>query len=140
MADLEQFAVGWGLQNYNSEEPCFLCTANRSNQPWTSLTDWPPRVGGLPDHPFFSLKGVCRSSLCIDMMHVCDLGIAGVLAGGCLKYLLCQTQTTVDQVRALVQTGRQHLHTKERLDYLGPGTFLVDSRHPKNDDWPVWRP
>jgi hypothetical protein len=73
-------------------------------------------------------------------MHVIDLGTAGVLAGGVCKYVLLATDVPLESLWQLVQLAYRLLKTSERLDFLGPGTFLKDARAPGSAHWPVWRP
>ena len=97
-----------------------MCTANRSSRPWTDFNvSHPRREGPLPGHPFFQLLPN-RGNLALDTLHVVDLGVAGLVCGGTLKWLCHHLIVPVDQVWGLAREGCRHIGTanKSRLDAL----------------------
>ena len=138
VADLELYSVCLRLQNYSSLEPCWVCTANRSTRPWTDFNvSHPRREGPLPDHPFFQLLPN-RGNLALDTLHVVDLGVAGLVCGGTLKWLCHHLRVPVDQVWGLAREGYRHIGTanKSRLDHLSTGMFL---KEPPGTQFACWK-
>ena len=142
IGDQEHFAVGLGLESYNANELCPWCRANRSTNPWTAFAaSYPPRVGQLPPHPFLHLPGIGRTSVAVDLLHCVDLGVANWLVAGVLGSLYSEAGHSKQWLRelwGLIQTGYQVTSAKQRLDYLGPSTFLKDPRSP-DAHFPRWR-
>ena len=118
---------------------CPTSTLDPLLRPWTAFQkDWPLRAG-LPQHPFLQLPGLSRASVCLDVLHLVDLGVAGVIIGGTLKWLWQTAANPEEQLQelwGLCQQGYQETRTQQRLDRLPKAMFL---KEPVSTQWPVWR-
>ena len=102
LGDLDYFIKDFGMPHNNCNEFCFRCCADRSatrrlwlnfsdiGQPghWTTLLrDGPTRVA--TNHPIFRLiPGVSHRTLCLDVLHMLDLGISQHIIGNILYELV----------------------------------------------------
>eukprot|EP00969_Alexandrium_andersonii_P034339 1502296-Alexandrium_andersonii.AAC.1 len=98
--DLDWYCNYLGVnRHFNSNEPCWLCDANRSSRPWTDFSPdaaWRATVydteqghaNDISPHPFLHLPGISRFSLCVDVMHTVCLGVASLAVGSALYSLV----------------------------------------------------
>ena len=97
-ADLDYCCNVWKLRHFNVGPCCFLCGADHESRPWndfrpgsewmsTSMTllEW---YNDLPDHPLWTAYGFTVFSVCLDIMHILDLGVAQHLCGSVLTHLV----------------------------------------------------
>jgi hypothetical protein len=102
LGDLEYFYTEYGLQNYNSGDPCNKCPATnirggmcvnefrREHCEWMrklyTKRQWQTSVYNT--HPIFKLPGVTILSVCADLMHCKHLGTDAYFYGSVL-FVLC---------------------------------------------------
>jgi hypothetical protein len=98
--DMEYMANHLHLNHWQSEMPCALCKANRSDMPWNDFTpgaawkrtlhtDHATWAGARPVlHPLFKAKGYSITMVASDPLHVMDLGVAHHILGNVLWVLL----------------------------------------------------
>ena len=141
VGDLEWFAVALGLESYHGLEMCFRCDCNRSDRPWTDFeAPWRLRGPALPDHPFFGFPGLSRHCISLDSLHIVDLGLSGVIAGGIIHSLYmerpaAQRPAFVSHLWQLIQEAYRACQSKYRLDRFQPGMWLPSSAQ----DFPGWK-
>ena len=101
--DTEHFANDLNLPHWNCEEPCGWCGSNRSNMPWTDVSQhaaWLATVHGpvefanrhrLCAHPLWRSKFLCVLFYIFwfDCLHVLDNnGVCSHIIGNCLWSVL----------------------------------------------------
>lgn len=97
--DLPYLAEEYGLNHFNSNDFCWMCDANRTDVPFTDVSDgaqWRDRqmpwdIGRAlrpSDHPIWDLAGVSRWHAPGDLMHTGCLGVLLWLLGGVLYELI----------------------------------------------------
>ena len=117
-ADEETRSNTFGLASYSANEPCSECLANRTNRPFTNLSDgaeWRPTedmtvamykvrvIGSPPVHPLASSHYFCsRYFFFLDLMHLCDCkGFTSEVAGSILS-LLIRSAASVGRCQMLI--------------------------------------
>ena len=92
--DMDYLSNFLRLPHFNSNNPCAWCTANRSDNPWTNFQATAPWMASTTtleqwlaapaDHPIWrhaTSLGLTVFSVCLDILHVVDLGVAKHLLG-----------------------------------------------------------
>jgi len=84
--------------HYNGTDICWLDDANRSTHAWTdfsahsawrqSLYDGAKATVPVSGNPLFSVGGMTRFNICLDVMHTVCLGVASQAAGSALWTLI----------------------------------------------------
>ena len=89
LADLEHFWKEYGLNSYNSNDPCFCCPARNTPGPMSTNEMRPDVAAWVSNlytkeqwidseynrHEIFSLPGVTILTCCVDLMHTKYLGV-----------------------------------------------------------------
>jgi hypothetical protein len=98
--DLPYMSDNYDFPDCNSAEPCGLCQANATTNPWTDCCEepcWFPtawivlgveawRAWFGEDHPILSLPGVCAMMFLGDWMHNKNIGSDNEFYGSVLEY------------------------------------------------------
>ena len=101
-ADLDYCCNYLRLRHFGSLSPCFKCACNRSDVPWTALTPtaaWRTRLVGMLEwtnmyrHMLFRCPavGLNMFHVCLDVLHILDLGIAQHLCASTLFLFVFDT-------------------------------------------------
>lgn len=131
-------------KHYNSEDPCWLCSCNRSTRPWTDFSDTALWRAGLvtiaegqakiSDNALFSIPGVSRFNLCIDVMHTVCLGMSGFATRSTLRDMVCSKdfypensqQQRLNSLWAEIRELYAEVGTAHRLNNLRLSMFLKE--------------
>ena len=118
MGDMDEFQKSLGTRHQASDMPCHLCGCNRTDVPWndfSSAAKWRSSGAGCQkdlSHPIFKAPGVSIHSLCLDVLHVLDLGVtAHVIGNVFLAYVLRGARAA--QFRTLWSFIQEHQRQSE---------------------------
>ena len=149
LGDQEFFCNTLGMPHWNKPSFCWHCSANKTEgQHWKDFADergWVYRTpqeeqdNPISPHWFFKgLPGVTSFSLCLDVLHVIDLGLNNHLAGSTLKHLVYHQlrggRTSAADALAVVW-GRclelyEDFQVATRFAHLHLGMFISDTKSP----------
>ena len=139
--DLEELCNQYGLRHFNSNQPCFWCSANVSDLPWSDLAPtalWRGTVVTEADamrpstHPLWQIPGFSVWSVGWDILHGLDLGPSSHVIGNILDDLVhlgTLGRNMEDRVKAIwsrAQEVYKQQKIQNRLAYLDLNRF----RHP----------
>eukprot|EP00959_Pyramimonas_sp_CCMP1952_P232329 4855116-Pyramimonas_sp.AAC.3 len=141
--------VHLGTPHAGDDKFCWLCTADKSGNPWNDFANasgnpnhWSKHERGfVPNHPLFTTWGVSIHCLAIDVMHTVDLGVAGHAVANLLYELIYEELggRVSDRVR-IVWTRIQEIYGElglpHRLSNFRLSMFVKDPDSP-HSDYPV---
>lgn len=137
-ADMEYYANELGISKYHSNFPCSWCQCNKTDVPWNDFRPgalWratcPSPVETQANNPckhiIMTIPGVIFETLCIDTLHVLELGVSCHCLGNLFADLCTQQlqgtkaqrlSTLRQEIAAIqVQLGIQSCHKGPKLEY-----------------------
>ena len=157
-ADLDYLANYLKMAHFNSKNrPCMRCKANRSNIPWADLRPqalWRQRPVTYTNwqedenkHALFRNRalGLSHYHVCLDVLHIMDLGITQSIAGSVIYLLIWDASlvgdldTRIDQVWGALQLSYVELRTPagERVSHETYAKLFEGSRSYTPTRYPI---
>ena len=147
VGDLEELANQYGLSHWASNEPCFWCSCNTSDRPWSDFapgaawraTVHEPQIVNPPPspHPVWTIPGMSRWAVSWDILHGLDLGPTLHVLGNVLEDLVSlRTLGRSAEQRLKTLWGRaQEIYREEaissRVPHLQLSSWRVQGDYPK---------
>ena len=145
--DLEYFALTLGLEHYGASSPCFLCSANSSDAPWTECkptAKWMSRMWGRHNwrldvttrNPIFHVEGISITSVAPDVMHSKHLGTDAWFYGSVLQLMVKDilsgtAETNLEQVWAEIKEQYRIQRTTTQFSSMKATMFSGGTGFPK---------